>query len=443
MKLLHTADLHLGKTLHETPLLGVQEKMLNDIHDILTRDNYAALIIAGDVYDRAIPSAKAVSLFSRFLARIREDCPGTAVFIIPGNHDSAQRLAFAREILQNQRIYIAQDTSRLADPVILTKGTEKLAIYLLPFLNFGAFSEETKEAYHTAGDSQAEMAAVASYILKQAVRTDIPALLAAHLFTIGGQSSSSERTFIGTAEYVNPDLFSFFDYVALGHLHRCQRITDRMYYSGSPLPYSFDESEDSKCVLSINIDCTPKQNATGKNNKKKANAELFDTETTKAHAELFDAEITNSRTELFDTENLQPAIDGAKAPLNIERIPIISERPLKRLEGNFEEFFTGNRYDEWSGCYLEITLNDAEVIAHPMQLLRQKFPFLLSIRQKSFMNREQQDGEEQLTLRERTAEDPLTLAENFSRFEIVINGEANQMKQELFEQLCKEAIDET
>lgn len=263
------------------------------------------------------------------------------------------------------------------------------------------------------------MAAVASHILKQAVRPDIPALLAAHLFTIGGQSSSSERTFIGTAEYVNPDLFSFFDYVALGHLHRYQRITDRMYYSGSPLPYSFDESEDAKCVLSIDIDCTPKQNT------------------------AIDKEIRHSGGELFDTENLQPAIDSAKAPLNIERIPIISERLLKRLEGNFEEFFTENRYDEWSGCYLEITLNDAEVIAHPMQLLRQKFPFLLSIRQKSFMNREQQDGEEQLTLRERTAEDPLTLAENFSRFEIVINGEANQMKQELFEQLCKEAIDET
>ena len=263
------------------------------------------------------------------------------------------------------------------------------------------------------------MAAVASHILKQAVRPDIPALLAAHLFTVGGQSSSSERTFIGTAEYVNPDLFSFFDYVALGHLHRCQRITDRMYYSGSPLPYSFDESEDAKCVLSIDIDCTPKQNT------------------------AIDKEITHSGGELFDAANQQSDMNNAKAPLNIERIPIISERPLKRLEGNFEEFFTGNRYDEWSGCYLEITLNDAEVIAHPMQLLRQKFPFLLSIRQKSFMNREQQDGEEQLTLRERTAEDPLTLAENFSRFEIVINGESNQMKQELFEQLCKEAIDET
>ena len=392
MKLLHTADLHLGKTLHETPLLSVQEKMLDDIHDILTQHDYAALIIAGDVYDRAIPSAEAVSLFSRFLARIREDCPDTAVCIIPGNHDSAQRLAFAHEILQNQRIYIAQDTCRLAEPVILTKGAEKLAVYLLPFLNFGAFSEEDKEAYRAAGDSQAEMAAVASHILQQAVQPDMSALLAAHLFTIGGQSSSSERTFIGAAEYVNPDLFSCFDYVALGPLHRCQRITDRMYYSGSPLPYSFDESEDAKCVLSIDIDGTPKQSAAG------------------------------------------------KTSITIERIPIIAERPLKRLEGVFADFFTGTRYDEWSGCYLEITLDDAEVIAHPMQLLRQKFPFLLSIRQKSFMNQESQDGAEPLNLRERTAEDPLTLAENFSRFEIIINGESNQMKQELFEQLCTETL---
>ena len=398
MKLLHTADLHLGKTLHETPLLSVQEKMLDDIHDILTQHDYAALIIAGDVYDRAIPSAEAVSLFSRFLARIREDCPDTAVCIIPGNHDSAQRLAFAHEILQNQCIYIAQDTCRLAEPVILTKGAEKLAVYLLPFLNFGAFSGEDKEAYRAAGDSQAEMAAVASHILQQAVQPDMPALLAAHLFTIGGQSSSSERTFIGAAEYVNPDLFSCFDYVALGHLHRCQRITDRMYYSGSPLPYSFDESEDAKCVLSIDINATPH----------------------------------------FDGMPKQSA--AGKASITIERIPIIAERPLKRLEGVFTDFFTGTRYDEWSGCYLEITLDDAEVIAHPMQLLRQKFPFLLSIRQKSFMNQESQDGAEPLNLRERTAEDPLTLAENFSRFEIIINGESNQMKQELFEQLCAEAL---
>lgn len=416
MKLLHVADLHLGKTLHEMPLLGIQEKMLADIHALLTRTPYQALLIAGDVYDRAIPSAETVSLFSRFLARIREDYPDTAVFIIPGNHDSAQRLAFAHEILQNQRIYIAPDTEQLAEPVILTHGTEKLAVYMLPFLSFGSFSEDKKTAYHAEGDSQAEMAAVAAQILQQAVPADIPSLLIAHLFTIGGQSSASERSFIGTAEYINPALFSFFDYTALGHLHRCQKVTDRMYYSGSPLAYSFDEADDEKCVLSIDIDCTPQAPRSP----------------------------TQQPLLLDDSAEKPDCITAPRtfAPLKIERIPIISERPLKRLEDSFAAFFTEHTYDEWGSCYLEITLTDSDVITNPMQLLRQKFPFLLSIRQKSFID-SLHAGTDQLTAREQSGQDPHTLLDNFNRFETLINGESNQLKQELFEQLCKEVPDET
>ena len=431
MKLLHVADLHLGKTLHEMPLLNVQEKMLDDICAILSAADYTALLIAGDVYDRAIPSAESVSLFSRFLAQIRERCPDMAVFIIPGNHDSAQRLAFAHEILQTQHIYIAPNTAQLDKPVILTKKDEKLAVYMLPFLSFGSFPEETKAVYGITGDSQAEMAAVASKILHQAVQPDIPALLIAHLFTTGGQSSASERSFIGTAEYINPELFSFFDYTALGHLHRCQRVTDRMYYAGSPLAYSFDESEDSKCVLSIDIDCTPKKKNTTAQQKKEATIEPH------SGGEPQLPLLTDGFAEK------QTYLKRIMAPLSIERIPIAAERPLKRLEDSFAAFFTGHTYDEWSSCYLEITLTDSEVITHPMQLLRQKFPFLLSIRQKSFMDRVQNGAEPQLQEHERTAEDPLTLLENFNRFETLINGETNQLKQELFEQLCKEVPHET
>lgn len=397
MKLLHTADLHLGKTLHETSLLDVQEKMLESLLDILMQQSYAALLIAGDVYDRAIPSAEAVSLFSRFLAQIRAACPETAVLIIPGNHDSAQRLAFAHEILQNQRIYIAQDTSRLAQPVIITQGAEQLAVFQLPFLSFGSFSADIQEQYGCTGDSQADMAAIAARILKQTVPQDMPSLLTAHLFTIGGQNSASERSFIGTAEYINPALFSFFDYVALGHLHRCQRITDTMYYSGSPLPYSFDESDDEKCVLAVEIDCSVSANGNG----------------------------------------------VPRYPVTVERIPLTSKRPLKRLEGSFAEFFTGQKFDEWNNCFLEITLTDSEVIAHPMQLLRQKFPFLLSIRQKSFMDTVQNTAEQPQTVRTNEADDPQTLTDNFTRFETVINGEPNQIKQELFALLCKETAHET
>lgn len=389
MKMLHTADLHLGKTLHEMPLLGIQEKMLDDIYNILCSEDYAALFIAGDVYDRAVPSAEAVSLFSRFLAKVRSGCPETAVFIIPGNHDSAQRLAFAHEILQNQRIYIAQNTAQLTAPITLTQGAEKIEVFLLPFLSFGSFAEELRSGQQ-AGDSQAAMAAAAADVLKKAVNPAIPSVLLAHLFTIGGQSSASERTFIGTAEYINPELFSFFHYTALGHLHRCQRVSDRMYYSGSPLAYAFDESDDSKCVLSVDIGCTT-----------------------------------------------------AGFPVQVERIPIIPQRPLKRLEGTFESFFSGSTFDEWSGSFLEITLTDADVISNPMQLLRQKFPFVLSIRQKSFMERHSTGEDERLTVQEKTAEDPQTLLENFNRFETLINGESSPVKQELFQLLCRETAYET
>ena len=389
MKVLHTADLHLGKSLHEMPLLSVQEKMLNDICRILTGDTYAALLIAGDVYDRAVPSAEAVSLFSRFLAAIRTECPETAVFIIPGNHDSAQRLAFAHEILQSQRIYIAQNTAQLAHPVMLEHNAEQIQIFLLPFLSFGSFPEDMRNGQQH-GDSQADMAAAASALLKKAVNPNIPSLLLAHFFTIGGQSSSSERTFIGSAEYINPELFSFFDYAALGHLHRCQRVTDRMYYAGSPLAYAFDEAEDKKCVLSVTIDCS----STG-------------------------------------------------FPVAVERIPITPERPLKRLEGCFADFFNGKNFDAWRDYFLEITLTDASVITNPMQLLRQKFPFLLSIRQKSFAGKQDDRASPEFPVQGTPADDPHALLDHFNQFETVINGENSPVKQELFELLYRETAYET
>ncbi len=390
MKLLHTADLHLGKTLHETSLISAQEKMLNDIHRILIKERYAALLISGDIYDRSIPPAEAVSLFSTFLTTVRTDCPKTAIFIIPGNHDSAQRLAFADDILKNQAIYIAKNTEQLEHPISITQDGEKIEIFLLPFLNFGIFSPEQKESagYPDAGNSQAEMAAVASALLKKAVNPAVPAVLLAHLFTTGGSSSSSERTFIGTAEYVDPSLFSFFTYTALGHLHRCQKVTDRMYYSGSPLPYAFDEADDKKCVLSVDIRCNEKN-----------------------------------------------------TPVHIERIPIIPERKMARLEGTFEDFFNTAAYDAYKEDFLEITLTDSAVITNPMQLLRRKFPFTLSVRQNSFM--EQKTETLQTALQTVYAETADTLIDNFTAFESLINNEITAEKKKLFASFCKGAENET
>ncbi len=390
MKLLHTADLHLGKTLHETSLLSGQKKMLDDIHFILKNDRYAALLICGDVYDRAVPPAEAVTLFSRFLAAVRSDCPDTAILIIPGNHDSARRLAFADEILQNQAIYIIQDTGRLQTPVTLTQENETAEVFMLPFLNFGIFSPEQKDFadFPEAGNSQAEMAAVAAALLKKAVNPAVPSILLAHLFTTGGTSSASERTFIGTAEHVDPSLFSFFTYTALGHLHRFQKVTERMYYSGSPLPYAFDEADDEKCVLSVEICC----NETG-------------------------------------------------APVHITPIPILPERKMKRLEGSFEDFLNGSAFDVFQDAFLEITLTDSAVITNPMQLLRQKFPHILSIRQNSFIKTE--DEMLHTALNAVYSETSEALADNFTAFESLIGNEAESAKQTLFEKLCKESGNET
>ncbi|MGP1455369.1 MAG: exonuclease SbcCD subunit D [Treponema sp.] len=387
MKLLHTADLHLGKSLHEMPLLPDQKKILSDIIRILCTDRYAALLIAGDIYDRAIPPADALSLLSWFLSEVRTACPDTAIFMIPGNHDSAQRLAFAGSLLQQQRIYIAENHEAFTVPTILSQDGEQAAVFMLPFLHYGAFSQSAER--EKIGDSQAEMARFASAQLKAAVNPAIPSVLLAHLFTIGGKTASSERTFIGTAEYVDPALFSYFTYTALGHLHRFQRVSDRMYYAGSPLAYAFDEADSKKYVLSITIDC---------------NTPGF--------------------------------------PLTIDPIPLHPEHKLSRLTGPFADFLEGDAFKEHTDDFLEITLTDTQVVTNPMQLLRSRFPLLLSIRQRGFSDFSPA-AHEQASADSGTAETPRTMIENFLTFEQRIGSVPDAQKQALFEKLCREADYET
>lgn len=387
MKLLHTADLHLGKSLHEMPLLHDQKKILADIVRILCSDRYAALLIAGDIYDRAIPSAEALSLFSRFLSEVRTACPDTALFIIPGNHDSAQRLAFAGTLLQQQRIYIAENHATFTVPTMLSQDGEQAAVFMLPFLHYGAFSQSTEG--EKRGDSQAEMARFASDKLKSAVNPAVPSVLLAHLFTIGGKTASSERTFIGTAEYVDPTLFSYFTYTALGHLHRFQKVSDRMYYAGSPLAYAFDEADSRKYVLSITIDC-----------------------------------------------------NTAGFPLTVNPIPLEPEHKLCHLAGPFAGFLEGDAFKEHTDDFLEITLTDKQVVTNPMQLLRSRFPLLLSIRQQGFTDFSP-TAHEQAAAGSAIADAPGTMIENFLTFEQRIGSTPDPQKQALFETLCKEADYET
>lgn len=389
MKILHTADFHLGKTLYETSLVCQQRKMLNDICGILSESDYAALIIAGDIFDRSIPPAESVALLDSFLCDVRRTSPKTSIFIIPGNHDSAERLSFGSRIFKEEKIFIKADTEKLSDGIIITHNDENIQIFLMPFLHLGSIIKRGGEAEKPL-TTQYDMAKAASSILRNAVSLDMPSVLAAHLFTLSGKSSLEERSFIGTAEQVPPEFFNFFSYTALGHLHKYQRITDKMFYSGAPLAYSFDECGDKKYVLSVDINCRKKG-----------------------------------------------------FPVDVKPIPIEPFRRLRRLCGNFNEFYSGNKFDDYAQDFLEITLEGNDVVTAPMGLLKNKFPYLLSVRQKAveeFLDSETAGG---IKIFEKNIEDPAVILKNFLQFESEINSPADEAKLKLFKDLSGELNYET
>ena len=445
MKLLHTGDLHLGKSFYETSLVVDQRIMLDQLLAELKRDDYSALLIAGDIYDRTIPPAEAVEIFGNFLVEVKKNFPLLTICFIPGNHDSAQRLGFASKILGSQGIHIVSNPEDAFTPVIITgKSEEQLAIFMLPFLSAGSltpkdkttvkqelkkdslqntstgefdfdseipFINETTDVTEISGQeekqipvllTQAELAEEASRrfskILSTPELSNIATVLLAHLFTYGGESSSSERTFLGTAEHISSSLFSQFSYVALGHLHKPQKVTQRMYYSGSPLAYSFDEASNEKSFLKVSIDC---------------------------------------KTEGF--------------PVTVTPIPIIPFRSVVRLRGAFSDFYIGESYDAYSPDYIEITLTDEGLVANPMNLLRPKFPWLLSLRQgfrtdnAEFGAVQKRNSPEQTDVAQGDQDNskPRNLTEDFDQFQIMLRGELDTEKRALFNKFLAECTDET
>jgi exonuclease SbcD len=348
IKFLHTADLHLGKSFYDLSLIEDQCWALDQIAEILGDPSYQALIIAGDVYDRSIPSPEAVRLFGSFLAKLKKQNPGLEVFIIPGNHDSPARLGFGRELFAELGIRFAADPEESFEPVILRAAAKNAAggageapggdcaFFLLPFLNPGGLS---------GGDSgepeilrsQAQLAAEAARRLelsrrRWAGRGVSRAVLAAHLFAGGGLESESERIFLGSAEKVDMGLFAGFDYVALGHLHRRQRAGQNGWYSGSPLAYSFDEAGSEKAVLSV---------------------------------------------------ELGGAGEDGKA--RVRAVPIRPLHRVSRLSGPFERFNRPSPQDrelrEAAEDYVEFSLSDTSLTENALPLLQTRYPRLLSVRQ--------------------------------------------------------------
>ena len=310
MKLIHLSDLHLGKRVNEFSMLEDQAYILLKILSIIDDERPDAVLIAGDVYDKSVPSAEAVELFDDFLVRLAER--KLQVFVISGNHDSPERLAFGGRLMDASGVHLAPVYNGHVEPITLTDSFGPVNIFMLPFVKPGHvrrfFPEEKIESY-----TDALSVAVGDMKLNTGERN----VLIAHQFVTGAERSDSEEASVGGLDNVDAAVFDGFDYVALGHVHGPQNIdSERIRYCGTPLKYSFSEVSHQKSVTV---------------------------------AEL-----------------------GGKGALSVRTIPLIPKRDMVELRGSYEElmrrsFYEGTTYPE---DYVHITLTDEEDVPEAMARLR-------------------------------------------------------------------------
>lgn len=245
MKFLHIADLHIGKRVCEYPMLEEQRHILAQIGDLAAKERPDALLIAGDVYDRPVPPQEAVTLLSDFLCRMAEE--RIPVFMIAGNHDSAERLEFCARLLQERGIHIIGECRGAAQSTVLEKDGVRVAIHAISHARPVALRPFLGQEIATSEQALSAMIEKIDFSVAE------HHVLLAHLFATGAATCESEQVTVGTVDAVPISLFERFDYVALGHLHRPQTLGDRVRYAGSPLCYSFSETTEPKTVSVIEI----------------------------------------------------------------------------------------------------------------------------------------------------------------------------------------------
>ncbi|KWT57262.1 DNA exonuclease SbcCD subunit SbcD [Streptomyces albus subsp. albus] len=321
MRFLHTSDWHLGRSFHRVNLLGAQRAFLDHLVETVRTENVDAVLVAGDVYDRAVPPLAAVELFDDALHRLAG--LGVPTVMISGNHDSARRLGVGSGLMRQAGIHLRTDPAACADPVVLRDAHGEVALYGLPYLEPALVKEEF-------GARRADHAQVLGAAMDR-VRDDLagrPAgtrsVVLAHAFVTGGAPSDSERDItVGGVESVPAAVFDGVDYAALGHLHGCQTITDRVRYSGSPLAYSFSEEHHRKSMWLVELD--------------------------------------------------------AAGAVRAERLDCPVPRPLARVRGRLADLLEDPALARHEEAWVEATLTDATRPHEPMARLAGRFPHILSL----------------------------------------------------------------
>jgi exonuclease SbcD len=321
MRLLHTSDWHLGRSFHREDLLHAQRAFLDHLVAAAEAHAVDAVLVAGDVFDRAIPSLGAVELYDRVLRRLSERSIPTV--LISGNHDSAGRLGMAGSLLRQAGIHLRTAVRELAEPVLLAGGA--VALYGVPYLEPALVREEL-------GADSASHTAVLGAALDR-VRADLAArgpgvrsVVLAHAFVTGGEIGDSERDIsVGGVPTAPASVFDGIDYAALGHLHSPQELAGgRVRYSGSPLAYSFSEAGKEKSVTLVDLD------------------------------EAGGAVVTRP-------------------------LPCPVPRAVARLRGRLEELLDAPEHDPRTDDWLQITLTDPVRPRRAMERLRARFPHTLQL----------------------------------------------------------------
>ena len=246
MKLIHLSDLHLGKRLNDYSLIEDQEYALGQIVRIIDEEAPNGVLIAGDVYDKSVPSAEAIRLFDDFLIELSNR--KIPVFVISGNHDSAERMSFGARLMDASGVHIAGAYGGETVPYTLSDDNGDVRIYMLPF-----FKPQIARRFH-GDDAVSYTDAMRLAIEAMDIDPSARNILIAHQFVVGSSRSDSEEISVGGTDEVDASVFDDFDYVALGHLHRPQNSAgSRVRYSGSPLKYSFSEAKDVKSVTVVEL----------------------------------------------------------------------------------------------------------------------------------------------------------------------------------------------
>ncbi len=318
MKLMHISDLHIGKRVNEYSMIEDQKYILKKILVCIEEEKPDGLIIAGDVYDKSVPSAEAVEVLDDFLVRIVKLKLKT--FIISGNHDSPERLAFANRIVKNQGIYISSVFGAETEVIQLSDSYGAVNIFLLPFIK-PAHVRSVFPDEQIANYSEAVEVAIKHMDINQDDRN----ILVTHQFVTGSTSCDSEDISVGGTDNVDLQVFQDFDYVALGHLHSPQKVgRETIRYCGTPLKYSFSESKHSKSITVIEM--------------------------------------------------------KEKGVVNIDTVPLIPLRDLREIKGSYLEVTEQSFYKDMNvEDYLHITLTDEEDIPNAIGKLRVIYPNIMKL----------------------------------------------------------------